>query len=169
MKSRFVFTCITLFVCCALSMAAPVVGAADKSQPNLVLQVAAVLNEDGPTLAFSITNTGMTDIKYFEVGQDPQRVIVVTPDGQEKQYFFSAGPRLTDVPAPVIKPKQTILQKLNAFELFGNLQIKEAGVFRVYWQRSEVTSVYKSNEIAILREEKTPIYNPSTGRIEPPA
>ena len=161
---------VLIAFCITASIAVPTrTTATEKPGSKLVLQVAAVLHASGPTLAFSITNTSNTDIEGFEISQDPQRITVVMPNSKERQYFFSAGPRPSGVPTPVIKPQQTLINKLDASELFGKLRIKEAGTFRLYWQRLEQETLYKSNEIVILREEKTPVFNPTTGRTEPPA
>ena len=144
---------------------------APKKDVPIVLSVAAVLNEPGPTVAFTVTNKGKTDIPDLEPGQDPSRVFVVKPNGEEVKFGFSAGPPAPGTKPRVVAPNESKTYKMNVFVLFGMLNLKDAGVYRLYWARSQQQGdsvvIYKSNEIPILREPGTPTYNPSTGAADP--
>lgn len=116
----------------AVCVGASVITAArtDPIQENsLTLSLAAVLNTQGPTLAFTIINNSKTDIPLLEVGQDPCRVVVVKPNGEEAEFFFSAGPRRSNTEAPKIAPGQSVTQKINVFEMFGTMRLKEPGLY----------------------------------------
>jgi hypothetical protein len=144
---------------------------APKPEDAVSLTVSAVLNAPGPTLAFTITNNTKLLVPSIEAGQDPSRIIVVKPTGEEVTDFFIAGPPRPGTQRPMLTPTQSRTSNRNVFELFGKMQLKEPGIYRVYWKflqkQGNAVVEHRSNEIPILREAGTPVFNPFTGRPEP--
>lgn len=171
-----VFICISAALATALAVAAQEGAAPDKKAEKVAavsLDATVVLAKSGPTLAFTMTNNSGAPVEAWGVSTDPNRIVIVTPEGAEVERFSSVG-LVPGAAVPTIAPAESRTWQVDVSNfLVTTNKFTKPGTYKIHWkylhrEGNGPLVVYKSNVIPILREKDTPVISPFTGRVVPP-
>ena len=119
---------------------------AESEKQKILLAIAVCLDDEPTTLSFTITNNSKKDFETTPITTNYNRLVIVTPKGEEREMFVWKD----GINPVVIKPSEEKIWKINISKFLIAENFKETGDYQLYWKVNKL----KSDKLTLIKEKR---------------